>query len=65
MQFNSDNYIFRTTALGQALVNAGIAKEPQLVRDHKREGLLRQKQDRTNSLPSVKIELNPRLEKAA
>ena len=63
--FKSDNYIFRTTPLADALVAAGLAK-PQMIREAKREGVLRQRSDSFNQLPSVRIELSsPRDSKAA
>lgn len=57
--FNSDNFIFRATPLGLALVAAGVAKEPtHMVREAKREGVLRQRQDQFNELPSKQVVLN-------
>lgn len=62
--FKSDGYIFRATTLGLALVAAGFTQSPQLIREPKREGLLKQRHDRSNSLPSVRIELNAPKESA-
>lgn len=59
MQFKSQNYLFRPTTLGAALVNAGLVKDsPHLVREAKNEGLLRQRRDSFNDLPSRRVELD-------
>lgn len=63
--FRSDNFIFRETPLSAALVKAGIVKSPEFIREHKRTGLVRNKRDSYNELPSISVEFNPRDQKVA
>lgn len=51
MAFRSQDYIFRQTALGQALEKIGLGNGSQ-VRDIAVEGVLRERGDRWNEKPS-------------
>ena len=53
--FKSRDFTFRPTSLSAAMLAAGLIQQPHLVREAKREGLLRGKHDRYNSQPSVHV----------
>jgi hypothetical protein len=54
-KFHTRDHAFRPTALSLALVAAGMTTDLHLVREPKREGLLRAKTDKFNIEPSVRI----------
>jgi hypothetical protein len=53
--FKSRDFGFRPTTLSAAMLAAGLIEQPHLVREAKREGLLRARHDRFNREPSVAI----------
>lgn len=57
-KFKSSDYLFRPTAMGLALAEAGAVPPDanlNVVRDSKREGVLRNRADKHNDMPSVHV----------
>lgn len=57
--FRSSDFIFRNTVVGDALNRAGISTASHQTREAKFFGLLRARDDRYNSRPSVSVHIRP------